>query len=120
MQPLISSKIVQSIAQLLHGAPQLVLLVKSQAHPEGVRHSLPRRHGAARGAGQHLRHRAQYILGRPLGRDVCFVSFGSSGHQLGCTIAAVSAQRPVEHAIIGLKNITTERIIDHFYTIYNI
>ena len=42
----------------------------------------------------------------------CFVllSFGSSGYQLGTTMAAVSAQRPVEHVKNALQNIMTERM----------
>ena len=45
-----------------------------------------------------------------MGRDVLFCfSFGSSGYQLGCTIAAVSDQRPVEHVKNALQNIMTEQ-----------
>ena len=40
-----------------------------------------------------------------LSRDVLF---GSSGYQLDCTVAAVSAQHPVEHVKNALQNITTE------------
>ena len=32
----------------------------------------------------------------------------SSGYKMGCTVAAVSAQRSVEHAKNALQNITTE------------
>ena len=35
-------------------------------------------------------------------------SLRSSDYQLGCTVAAVSAQRPVEHVKNTLQNITTE------------
>ena len=48
-----------------------------------------------------------YTVGRPLSRDVLF-SLSSSGYQLGCTVAAVSAQQPVEHVHNALQNITTE------------
>ena len=52
----------------------------------------------------------QYTLDQSFGRDVFFsFSYGNSGYQLGCTIAAVSAQRPVEHVNNDLQNITTER-----------
>ena len=34
--------------------------------------------------------------------------FRSSGYQLGCTIARVSAQWPMEHVINSLQNITTD------------
>ena len=37
-----------------------------------------------------------------------FFSFGSSCYQLGCTVAAVSAQQQVEHVKTDLQNITTE------------
>ena len=37
-----------------------------------------------------------YSIGRPLSRDVLF-SFRSSSQQLGCTIAALIAQQPLEH-----------------------
>ena len=48
-------------------------------------------------------------MGRPLNRDVLFVySFGSSSYQLGCTVATVSAQQPVEHVKNSLQNITTD------------
>ena len=40
----------------------------------------------------------------------CFLlfSFGSSGYQLGCTIAVVSVQRPVEPVKNALQNIANE------------
>ena len=38
----------------------------------------------------------------------CFFSFGSPRYQLGCTVDAVSAQRPVEHVKNALHDITTE------------
>ena len=39
----------------------------------------------------------------------CFVfPFRSSGDQLGCTIAGMSAQRLVVHVTNALQNITTE------------
>ena len=40
----------------------------------------------------------------------CFGLFSlwSSGYQLGCTVAVVSAQRPVEHFKNALQNITTD------------
>ena len=41
-----------------------------------------------------------------------FFSFASSGYQLGCTVATVSAQRPVEHAKNALQNITNEGMPD--------
>ena len=47
-------------------------------------------------------------VGRPLNRDVKLFSFGSSGYQLGCTVAAVSVQWPVEQVKNALQNITTE------------
>ena len=37
-----------------------------------------------------------------------FFSFGSFGYLLGCTVAAVSAQQPVEHVKNALQNITME------------
>ena len=37
----------------------------------------------------------KYIVGHPLSHNVLFC-FQSSSYQLGCTVAAVSAQRPVE------------------------
>ena len=43
----------------------------------------------------------------PLSGAVLF-SFVRSGYQLGCTVAAVSAQRPLEHGKNALQNITTE------------
>ena len=61
---------LQSGAELFHGVPQSVLLVKGQAHPERVRHSLPRRQGAARGTGQDLRQTAytkQYLIASTVG-----------------------------------------------------
>ena len=42
----------------------------------------------------------------PLSCQVFFI--WGSGHQLGCTVAAVSAQQPVEHVKNVLLNITTE------------
>ena len=39
--------------------------------------------------------------------DVLF-SFGSSSYQSGCTVTAVSAQKPVEYVKNNLQNITTE------------
>ena len=41
-----------------------------------------------------------------------FFSFASSGYQLGCTVATVSAQRPVEHAKNALQNIANEGMPD--------
>ena len=49
-----------------------------------------------------------YTLGRPLSRDILF-SFRNSIYQFGCSVAAVSAQRPVEQVKNVLQNITTER-----------
>ena len=49
-----------------------------------------------------------YTVGLPLSRDVVFFSFWSSGYQLGCTVTAALAQRPVEHVKNVLLNITTE------------
>ena len=46
-------------------------------------------------------------VGRQLSRDV-LLTCGSSGYQMGCTVAAVSAQRPVEHVKNALQNITTD------------
>ena len=46
-----------------------------------------------------------YNVGHPL---IQFFSFGSSGCQFGCTVAAVSAQRLVEHVKNILLNITNE------------
>ena len=52
-----------------------------------------------------------YIVGHPLSRNVLF-SFGnfspSSSYQLGCTVAAVTAQQPVEHIKTAQQNIRTE------------
>ena len=47
----------------------------------------------------------------------CFLifSFGSPGYQLGCTIAAVSAQRPVEHVKNALQNIKIEQTPQSLY-----
>ena len=58
----------------------------------------------------------KYTLGRPLSRDV----FGSSGCQLGCTVAAVSAQWSVKHVKNALQNITTKQtpqIVAHQHSI---
>ena len=43
-----------------------------------------------------------------LSRNVLFFSFVNSGFQLVCTVAAVSAQQPVEHVRNALQNITTQ------------
>ena len=48
-----------------------------------------------------------YNVWCPLGHVL--LSFWSSVYQLGCTVAAVSAQRPVEHFKNALKNITTDQ-----------
>ena len=48
-----------------------------------------------------------YTLGHPLSRDnFVLLSSGSFSYQLGCSVAAVSAQRPVEHVKHALQNIT--------------
>ena len=45
----------------------------------------------------------------PLSRDaLCCFYICSSIYQLGCTVATVSAQRPVEHVKNNNQNITTE------------
>ena len=50
----------------------------------------------------------QYTLDQSFGRDVFFsFSYGNSGYQLGCTIAAVSDQQAVEHFKNVLQNITS-------------
>ena len=54
-----------------------------------------------------------YALGRPLIRDVLF-SFWSYVCQSGCTVAAVSAQRQMEH----VKNITNEGMPQSVLTEY--
>ena len=48
------------------------------------------------------------MWGVPLFVMFCFVHFGNSSYQLGCTVAAVSAQRPVEHVKNALQNIVNE------------
>ena len=57
-----------------------------------------------------LSHRCSFG-GHSLHESWCFLffSFGSSSYQLGCTIDAVSAQRPVAHVKNVLQKITSER-----------
>ena len=49
------------------------------------------------------------LWGVPLSLHVLLFSHANSGYQLGCTIAAVSAQPPGEHVKNDLQNIRTER-----------
>ena len=75
----------------------------------------------------------RYTVRCPLStQSRCFnlPSIRRSGYQLGCTIAAVSAQWPVEHVKNALQNITTEGTKHHvmpsgrgwrpLFTIYNL
>ena len=52
-----------------------------------------------------------YTVWRPLSRDGWF-SCGYSSYQLGCTVAAISAQRPVEHFKNASQN-TTDDLMPH-------
>jgi len=50
-----------------------------------------------------------YTVWHPLSRDVLFCYLSEvSGYQLGCTVAAVSAERPVKHDKNAVQNITIE------------
>ena len=55
-----------------------------------------------------LPNRTMYNVWHPL-KKWCFILFSNTiyGHQLGCTIAAVSAHQPVEQIKNALQNITT-------------
>ena len=49
-------------------------------------------------------------MASPQSQCVVLFPFRILGYQLGCTVAAVSAQRPVEHVKYVLQNIMTDRM----------
>ena len=66
--------------------------------------------------GHHLEHGSHphkscppcTMWGVPSFLIFCLFYFGSCGYQCGCTVAAVSAQRPVKHFKNALQNIANE------------
>ena len=65
----------------------------------------------------------KYIQSASSPQSQCFVLFSlrGFGYQLGCTIATVSAQRPVEYVKNVLQNITTEgtpRNVNPHFTVH--